>query len=90
MASTACDAARAEMSAETIIAFGDLLKDYCLAAGLTQEALAEQAGASTVGQRKWRKNIRMSPVNSSGSSMAAKCPPRSNSDHCTMWLPRSP
>jgi predicted ATPase/class 3 adenylate cyclase len=34
------------MDAQTTVAFGDLLKDYRLAAGLTQEALAEQAGVS--------------------------------------------
>jgi len=34
------------MGAPATIAFGDLLKDYRLAAGLTQEALAERAGVS--------------------------------------------
>ena len=81
MAATVNDAARVE----TIIAFGDLLKDYRLAAELTQGALAEQAGASTSGQRNRRKKLRTSAISRSGASMAAKCPPRSNSDQCTMW-----
>jgi predicted ATPase/class 3 adenylate cyclase len=34
------------MSAETMVAFGELLKQYRLAAELTQEALAERAGVS--------------------------------------------
>jgi len=40
-------------------------------------------------QRSVRKNARMSPVSRSGTSMAAKCPPRSNSDQCVMLLSRS-
>src|SRR5262249_28369498 len=40
--------------------------------------------------RSGRKNARTSPTNRSGASMAAKWPPRSNSDQCTMLLPRSP
>src|SRR2546430_442950 len=39
-------AARAGMSAQTTVAFGELLKEYRLAAELTQEALAEKAGVS--------------------------------------------
>src|SRR5215212_4316877 len=40
-------------------------------------------------QRSRRKNFRTAPTRRSGASMAAKCPPRSNSDQCTMWLPSS-
>jgi class 3 adenylate cyclase len=37
--------------------------------------------------RRPRKNFRTSPTSRSGASMAAKWPPRSNSDQCTMlWL----
>src|SRR6185312_11346352 len=35
-------------------------------------------------QRSWRKNWRTSATSKSGSSMAAKWPPRSNSLQCTM------
>ena len=35
------------------------------------------------------KNAPMSPTSRSGTSMAAKWPPRSNSDQCTMSFPRS-
>jgi hypothetical protein len=35
-------------------------------------------------KRKRRKKIRRSPVSSSGASNAAKWPPRSNSDQCTI------
>lgn len=40
-------------------------------------------------QRKRRKNARRSPINKSGASVAAKWPPRSNCDQCTMLLVRS-
>ena len=40
-------------------------------------------------QRSRRKNSRTSPTSRSGASMAAKWPPRSNSDQCTMLLPCS-
>ena len=40
-------------------------------------------------QRSPRKNSRTSPTSRSGASMAAKWPPRSNSDQWTMLLARS-
>ncbi len=47
------------------------------------------ASLEDLGHGSPRKNARMSPAKRSGASMAAKCPPRSKSDHCTMLLPVS-
>ncbi len=44
--------------------------------------------AALVCHRTLRKNVRTSPTRRSGASMAAKWPPRSNSDQCTILLLR--
>ena len=44
--------------------------------------------AALVCHRTPRKNVRTSPTRRSGASMAAKWPPRSNSDQCTILLLR--
>src|SRR5271165_574458 len=41
-----CEAARKAMTIETMAPFGDVLREFRLAAGLTQEVLAERAGVS--------------------------------------------
>jgi hypothetical protein len=41
------------------------------------------------GYRRGRKNSRRSPISRSGASIAAKCPPRSNTDQWTMVFARS-
>src|SRR5689334_16992904 len=46
MAPAINEAARASMSAQTTVPFGQVLKEYRLVAGLTQEVLAERAGVS--------------------------------------------
>ncbi len=46
-------------------------------------------GMTARGQRMPRKNVRTSPTRSSGTSMAAKWPPRSNSDQWTTLFSRS-